>query len=464
MVSLSAALHCVKEDVSGVLSRESIEQACERQGHDWRPGPLDPANTVQLFVRQIVEGNVAGSEVVRLAGGGFTEPAWCQARQRLPLEVVRDLAAQVRDRIREGRDAGRADGDGGDDDGDDGDADPAYRWRGRRVFLADASNFSMPDTPALREYFGDVPGQEPGCGFPIAHWLAVFDLQTGVLVHDEASAFKTGDVNKTPAAHEALAEGDVVVGDDAFGGYAHLALLSGRKLYAVFPGHHARTMDFTPGRDGGPDAPEGRPKSRWVKSLGKDDQVVEYFKAKQRPKWLSKEQHDALPESLLVREIRRKVSRKGFRPVEVVVVTTLLDADAYPADEVVALRFRRWEVETDIRHLKTTMNMEVLRCQTPQGVLKELAVFTAVYNLTRAVMLESARRQKVKPTRLSFADALAWLCHAEDDHGWPALKVVPERPGRVEPRAVKRRPKPFDLMNKPRDEMRQRIKSKDKRK
>ena len=139
-------------------------------------------------------------------------------------------------------------------------------------------------------------------------------------------------------------------------------------------------------------------------------------------------------------------------------MTTLLDAEKYPADEVVALRARRWDVETDIRHLKTTMNMEVLRSQTVQGVLKELAVFGIVYNLVRGVMLESARRQKVSPLRLSFADALAWVCHAEEEHEWPKVKVVKARPGRVEPRAVKRRPKPFDLMNRPRDEMRRRAK------
>jgi Transposase DDE domain len=251
-----------------------------------------------------------------------------------------------------------------------------------------------------------------------------------------------------------LGEGAILLGDDAFGGYSQIALLLQQNLHGVFPSHHARIVDFTPRREGGPGAGAGQPRSKWIRSLGRDDQIVELYKPPTRPKWLTQEQYDALPASMQVREIRRKIYRKGFRPLELTVVTTLLDAERYPADEVVALRAQRWEVETDIRHLKTTMKMEVLRSQTAQGVLKELAVFTIVYNLVRAVMLASARKQRADPMRLSFADALAWVCHAEAGQEWPRLKVVPRRPNRIEPRAVKRRPKPFDLMNRPRDEMR----------
>jgi Transposase DDE domain len=446
MVSLEPALRCVKENLSGVLSRQTIEQACERQGYTWRAGPLDPAQTVRLFLRQVVEGNVAGTEVVRLAGGGFTEAAWCQAKQRFPLAVLRDLSEQVRDRI------GRSDM-----------TVPESTWRGDEVCLVDASNFSMPDTPDLRRHFGEVPGQKPGCGFPIAHLLLVFNLLSGVLIYDEASAFKTGDVNNMPHAHPSLRPGTVLLGDDTFGSFAHIALLLQRNLHGVFPSHHARTVDFTPRRMGGPNAPKGKPRSKWVRSLGTNDQIVEIYKPTERTRWLTAEMFDALPDSIQIREIKRKIRRKGFAPRELIVVTTLLDPVKYPADAIIALRGRRWEVETDIRHLKTTMNMEVLRSQTPQGVLKDLAVFGIVYNLTRAVMLESARRQKVSPVRLSFADGLAWVCHAEPAHSWPKLKVVPQRPDRIEPRAVKRRPKPFALMNRPRSEMRKRIKDKYKR-
>jgi hypothetical protein len=172
------------------------------------------------------------------------------------------------------------------------------------------------------------------------------------------------------------------------------------------------------------------------------------------------EQFQTLPASIVVREIHRTVHRPGFRPQDVFVATTLLDAKTYPADEVVALRGQRWNVETDIRHLKTTMRMEVLRSKTVEGIKKELAAFAVVYNLVRLVMVEAARRQQVSPRRLSFADALAWLRYAESGHALPMIHIVPHRPDRSEPRVIKRRPKPFGLMNKPRDVLRKFIKDK----
>ena len=146
MVSLAAALHGVKDRLLDVLSGPLVTLACARNKYHWRSGPLDPPKTVRLFVRQVVEGNVAGTAVVRLAGGGFTESAWCQARQRLPLAVLRDLGEQVRDRLRQAYPAAAAAGVGAD-----------WRWLGRHpVALVDGSNFSMPDTPDLRAHFGAV--------------------------------------------------------------------------------------------------------------------------------------------------------------------------------------------------------------------------------------------------------------------------------------------------------------------
>lgn len=446
MVTLHAALQHVKQDVDGLLDRKTIHSLCEAHGHVWRPGPLEPAATLGLMLRQVAEGNVAGTAVVRMAGGAFTESAWCQARQRLPLGVLQDVAHNLADQVRQS--AGVA-------------SEP--RWRDRRVRLLDATNFSMPDTPELRAHFGEVAGQKPGCGFPIAHCLMVFGKEGGELAYWDASPHNTGDLHHTHEAHaQALQAGDVLLGDDAFSAYVHLAMLKNRGADGIFPTHHARLVDFTPHRDGGPDAPKGVPGSRWIESLGKDDQLVEYFKPPQRPRWMTPQQFDAIPASMIVREVRRTVPRKGFRPMEVTVVTSLLDAEAYPADEIVALRLERWDVETDIRHLKTTMKMEVLRCETVAGVKKELAAFAAVYNLTRLVMADAARRQGVSIRRLSFADALAWMRHAQSGDDPPRLRVVPLRPGRIEPRAIKRRPKPFDLMNRPRHEMRKRIIDKDK--
>src|SRR6059058_5014733 len=173
---------------------------------------------------------------------------------------------------------------------------------------------------------------------------------------------------------------------------------------------------------------------------------------------MSREQYDALPDSIIVREIRRTVRRPDGRRITVTVVTTLLDETLYPADEIVALRLRRWDVETNLRHLKITMGLDVLRCKTELGVRKELAVFCLVYNLVRVVMLEAADRHQVPVSRISFADALKWMRHARPGDRLAELIVNPLRPDRLEPRCRKRRPKQYDLMNKPRDVLRKALK------
>jgi hypothetical protein len=277
--------------------------------------------------------------------------------------------------------------------------------------------------------------------------------------------------------HPMMAAGDLLLGDDAFGTYAHLALLLQRKMHGLFPVHHKRIVDFTPGRPHtteGKGAVAGMTRARWVRSLGVDDQVVEWFKPKERPDWISEENYAALPDSITVRETRRTVTidddgdgdgdgdkdgdkdgKRRRRRVTVTTVSTLLDAAAYPAAALVELRGRRWQVEVDLRHLKTTMRMDVLRCKTVAGVNKEIAAFLLVYNLVCAIACEAARRQKVEPDRVSFADALYWARHARADEKLPRLRVNPRRPWRVEPRAVKRRPKSYKLLNKPRDQLRQ---------
>jgi hypothetical protein len=456
-VSLSAALVQVKREIGSILEPAMIHRSCKEHGHDWQEGTvLDPAATLHLMLRQVAEGNVTGKQAVRIAGGTFTEAAWCQARQRLPLAVMQDIARQTATAVRD------ASEDLSLSLADDDAPHEQLTWHGRRVRLIDGTNFSMSDAPALREHFGDVPGQKPGCGFPIAHCLTLFGMTGGELAYHDASPKKTGDIAHTPQAmRDGIRPGDVLLGDDVWGCFVAQAMLCREHdADGIFPIFHARKVDFTPNRSGGPDAPQGSPSSRWIASLGIDDQLVEWFRPVAKPKWMTREQFDALPPSIVVREIRRTVHRPGFRPQVMQVVTTLLDADGYPADEVVALRGQRWNVETDIRHLKTTMKMEVLRSQTVEGIHKELAAFAVVYNLVRLVMVEAARRQQVSPRRLSFADALAWLRHADPGHALPRINAVPHRPGRSEPRVIKRRPKPFDLMNKPRAVLRKCIKDK----
>jgi len=227
-------------------------------------------------------------------------------------------------------------------------------------------------------------------------------------------------------------------------------------------------VDFTPRRPharpggGKKGDPAGLPTSRWIASLGENDQLVEWFKPTAKPRWMSDEQFAALPDSLVVREVRRTVQRKGFRPITVAIITTLLDQKKYPADELIQLRMTRWGVETDLQHLKTTMGMDVLRCESVAGVKKEVAVFQIVYNLVRAVMMQASSRQHVGVDRISFAHALAWIRHARPEDPLPDLVVNPYRPDRVEPRAVKRRPKEYDRLTKPRQELQKELKNKEK--
>lgn len=289
--------------------------------------------------------------------------------------------------------------------------------------------------------------------------MLLMDHRSGLLMDCIDSPMNTHDASVVPQTHQHLRDGDILLGDDAFGGYAHLALLLQAKLHAIVPVHHLRIVDFSadrpfahPRKGSGKHytaQKKGKTHSRCIKVLGSDDQRVEYFKPPTKPRWMDEQQWRQLPDSITVREIRRSVKRDGFRPIIVTIVTTLLDPQTYPADELIELRLSRWMVETNIRHLKITLGMDILRCKTVEGVRKERLIFLLVYNLIRLTMLQAARRQSTNANRISFADTLAWLrwgdvCAAVD------LKVNPPRPGRLEPRVLKRPKKQFPYMTMPR--------------
>ena len=184
------------------------------------------------------------------------------------------------------------------------------------------------------------------------------------------------------------------------------------------------------------------------------DQVVEYFKPVRCPVWISADEYWKLPESIMVRELRYRITAPGFRTREVTLVTTLLDATAYPADALAELYGTRWRIEENLKSLKQTMKMDVLKCMTVDGVLKELTMYALAYNLVRVTMCQAAGRQGVEADRVSFIDALRWLRGAEEGEEMPELVVNPRRPGRYEPRVRKRRPKQYPVMKKPRAELR----------
>ena len=450
MAAFDLALSCVRDGTDNLLRPQRINQLALADHHLFRNTTLTPGNTLRFFVQQVAHGNVACSAVRHLAGKDFSDSAWCQARARLPIELIQRVHRQVVDQ-------GRRELDFTDDAGDG-----MYRWRGHRLHVIDGSSDSMPDKPELRFHYG-VPGAcAEGLGFPTSHLLLLMDHRSGLLIDCRDDPGNTHDASVASTMHEQLRPGDILLGDDAFGTYAHLALLLRANLHAIMPVHHKRIVDFTPGRTHVPrrqitkKKSAGKPRSRHVRTLGRDDQLVEYFKPPKKPDWMSDEQWMQIPASILVREIRRTVKRHGFRPITVTIVTTLLDPEQYPADELIELRLTRWMIETNIRHLKITLGMDVLKCKTLEGVRKERLVFLLVYNLIRIVMLRAARRQGVNINRLSFADTLAWLRHGQTNT-CPVLIINPLRPGRLEPRALKGRKKHFPYMTSPRTELKSQL-------
>lgn len=438
---IDTALRRIRQDLGNHLDRSAVERICQQLGHTWRQGVLSPHATLHWFLLQVLSGNTALEHIATLAKKAFTDSAYCQARARLPLAVYQAvLRALTKALVRETFNG---------------------LWHGHRTFLLDGSAFSMPDTPELQAHFGQQRTQALGCGFPIAKILALFHAGTGLLLEVLAAPLRSHEMARVEDVHPSLRPGDVLVADRGFCSFAHLALLSLRGVHAVLRIHQRQIIDFTPNRAhaqlGSRGDAKGLPRSRWVRKLGPFDQVVEWFKPPSKPRWMSVEDYAALPESLMVRELRYKITRPGFRTREVMLVTTLLDAEIYTAAELARLYGSRWGVETDLRHLKQTMSMDVLKCKRVDGVLKELTVYAMVYNLVRLVMAEAARRQDVAVDRISFVDALRWLLDSQAGDELVPLKVNPDRSGRVEPRVRKRRPRPYPLMRKPRSELRKQL-------
>jgi hypothetical protein len=437
--SIARIIEQFKQSWCRELDDAAIEQAMHDAEHVWRDRKLNPVTTVRLFMLQILFGNVACNHVPHLAGKDVTGSAYCEARSRLPLAALEKLLARCTERM------GAC-------------VRGTQLWLGHRLFLADGSSFSMPDTDDLRQHFGQSGQQAAGCGFPTAHWLALVHAGSGLLQRAIAGPLRTHDLSAAPQWHPELAAGDVLAGDRAFCSYVHLAMLFSGGIFAVVRAHQRLIVNFTAGRAHvapGGKSKKGVPRSRWIESLGSRDQIVEWFRPDDCPAWLSAEAFAALPATLRVRELRYSIARPGFRVKQVTLVTTLLDAQVYTKAKLAEVYRLRWTIETCFAHLKTTMNMDVLRCQTVRGVLKELTMFLLVYNLVRMIQLQAAHRQGVAPERISFVDVLRWLATARADAKPRALVVNPVRPGRSEPRCKKRRPKQYDLMNKPRAVLRQ---------
>jgi hypothetical protein len=440
MVSIQSAVTRVKADLGRWVGAAAIVQQCERAGHVWRQGPLDPAVTLGLFLVQVLHGNTAIQHLRHLASMTCSASAYCQARIRLPLAVIEAVGRSVTAALV---------GSSGD----------VGRWLGHRVWQIDGTGFSMPDTDALRDRFGQPSAQRVGCGFPVSKLLVLTDAATGFIAKTLALPLRTHEMAHAAVMHAALSANDVLVADRGFCSYVHLALVLQRHLHAVFRVHQKTIVSFKRGRPHAGQYPKhartGLPTSKWLKALGPTDQLVQWVKPATCPSWCDAKTFGKLPGAITLRELRYRVDRPGFRTKDVTLVTTLLDADAYPKAELAERYRQRWDIEKRLRELKITLRMDVLRCKTPDGVLKELAVFTLVYNLVRAACLASAAERGVPPDRVSFTDAMRWLREPRPWVSLSELLVNPTRPDRIEPRVRKRRPKQYPLMQKPRSELKE---------
>jgi hypothetical protein len=375
----------------------------------WRDRLLTPLVTLRLFLTQVLHGNCPITALRQLAGIDFAKSSYCEARARLPLMALQSLLKWMN------QCAARAA------------AEPVAALLGRRVLIADGSSFSVPDTPELRRHFHLPPGVVPGVGYPMGKLMGLLDAATGLFVELLALPLFHHDARGVIALHPMLRAGDILLGDRAFCSYAHLCLLTRRGVSACMR-LHQRRKDVAAG-------------------------VVRWTRPEAAPAWMTAAQFLALPAFLDVRLVRHTVAERGFRTRHLMIVTTPTDTTLWSDPRIAALYGQRWDIETCFDHLKTTMGMNVLRCQTPDGVRKELAVYLAAYNLVRLAILAAARAQGVSPRRVSFVDAMRWL--AARLLGLPGvarLIVNPDRTGRSQLRVIRRRHKQYDLLRRSRRE------------
>ena len=434
---------------SDLLDADLVEEVLVEQGVPYRDRIFSPLVTLWTFLTQVLSLEHCCRQAVacliayRTARG--QEPcsadsgSYCKARQRLPLGViislVRRTAGVIDERLPEG-----------------------WLWKRREVLLVDGSTFSMPDTPENQRAFPQARTQAPGLGFPIARVVAIISLATGVLRDLAIGPYKGKETGETALLRhllDRLKGGEVLLGDRYFASYFGIASLVGRGVDGLFRMHQLRQYDFRRG-----------------KRLGISDHIVCWTKPS-RPSWMDPQQYDRLPDTLRIRELRVIVEQPGFRVDELILVTTMLNPLEYTKDELARLYLERWNIELDLRSIKDVMQMDVLRCETPEMVRKEACMHALAYNLIRGLMAAAAEAHGKAPREISFAGTLQTMTAFRE-----ILSLVPpetrrrlvdvmlraiathevgDRPGRVEPRAIKRRPKPHDLLTEPREQARKRL-------
>lgn len=444
MARVLSILTRISSDLEQYLPEESVLAAFRAAGHVWRERQLGPVRTLHLFILQVLACNTAMAHLRHLAGDVFSLAGYCQARARLPLSalqtLLRDSSAAMRAAVL--KKAAAHD-------------DPASMglWHGLRAFLIDGSSTITPDTPDLQKAFGQPGGQKPGCGFPVPKLLALFDAFTGMVVEMLGFPLYTHEQSKVWMLHPLLKAGDLLVGDRGFCSFVHLAMLQERGVHGCFRCHQRQIVDFRNGRKSRDRLAKadkaGRPTSQFLRRLGRRDQIVRWQRPPKAPAWITPQQWATLPLWLDVRELRYTLASKGQRTHVVTIATTLLDETLYPKADVAELYGTRWSVETRFAELKTTLKMRKLKSKSPEGVMKELAIYCLVYNMVRTVTAAAGLRQNVDPDRISFIDALRWLLLAEPGAPIPDLIVNPVR-DRHEPRVIKDLQDTYRKMTRPR--------------
>ena len=381
--------------------------------------------------------------------------AYCRARQRLPLVLIQRLTYHVAEQA-------------------EAQVPETWLWKGRHVHLVDGTTATTPDTPSLQATFPQSNSQKPGLGQPIIRLVVLMSLATAMVTGMAMGPYagkETGETALFRQLLERLKPGDVVLADRFFCSYFLVAILRALGVDVVTRLHQRRRADFRRGR-----------------KLGHGDHVVTWRRPA-CPDWMEQTTYESIPETIEVREVFVHVHQPGFRVESLIVVTSLLDAETYTRDDIAELYHQRWLVELDINSLKTTLGMDVLTCKSPALVEKEIWTCLLAYNLIRLTMLQAALKAKVSPRQLSFAAAMENIAASYEVRVVLAGKLadlpgehtnflvamatllttallraiashrVGNRPGRVEPRAVKRRPKPHKLLTVPRAEARAKIRA-----
>ncbi len=440
-----------EELFEGLLDRNVVKEALAKEGIRCRACVYTPLITLWTFVCQVMDpDHSCQAAVLRLFAYltsigarrcSINTGPYCKARRRLPLSLILRLVLTTGRRLEET-------------------SPGSWKWKGRSVYIVDGTTVSMPDTPENQKAFPQHRAQKPGLGFPIARMVVVISLATGAVRRLAMGPYKgkgTGEPSLLRRIEDEFEAGSVVLGDRCFGSFFGIAGLLARGVHSVCRTHKGRKIDFKLG-----------------KCITDLDHIVKWLRP-QRPKDMDIETYNAFPEELEIREIGFRVSQPGFRVSFVILATTLLDATEYSSDDLAELYFERWNVEVDLRTIKVELSMNVLRCKTPDMVEKEVWMHMLVYNIVRTLMAEAAIQTGTEPRKLSFKSAMqAIRAHSEATTYAPedrrevlrlslleaaAANEVGHRRGRVEPRAVKRRPKPSRILLEPREAARKRLRA-----